>query len=223
MNQFFRLVRPMLTFTLMGLVSMAGMAQSAQAPSKVEEIKPLAEKIANVEVMLENHFNTLRGSLYTEARGYDVENPGNNWQYQVYQFGGKKYAVGWMLFQDRDSKHFVTNFLFFKEKEPGKLSFISGETGVDGRLEKIMFVNAVKSLADPVVVLIGSQFVYAGQMDSSPSLMNYDPGESKIAAVEPQTERIIVSLQDPTGAASEKFFDWNDTAKRFMMNFTGKR
>jgi hypothetical protein len=175
------------------------------------------------EIMLENHFATLRSSLYTPARGYSLVDPANNWQYQVYQFDGRKYAVGWMMFQTAGAKSFVTSFLLFKEKEPGKLAFIGGETGVDGKLDRVMFAKVVRTLSDPVVILTGSQFVYVGMLDSAPGLMNYDPGDSKLVGVELLTDRIILGLKDSTGAATEKFFDWNDKAKRFMMNFAGKR
>ena len=72
--------------------------------------------------------------------------------------------------------------------------------------------------------MIGSQSLYVGLMDSSSGAMNYDPGDSKLVKVEVLTNRIILTLQGSSGgAASEKFFDWNDKSKSFQMNFTATR
>jgi len=195
----------LLAFPLMLLT-----AQSMAGSAAVEEITPASEKINNIEIMLDNHFATLRGSLYSAAMGYSPIDPKNVWQYQVYKYGDKKYAIGWVVFQDNDSKSFVTNLVFFKEKEPGKVTFISGVTGIDGNVERVMFGKVVEDLPDPVAVVVGSQFVYAGKMESDSGLMNYDTGKSKVARVELMSNRIILTLQNPSdGATSEKFFDWS--------------
>jgi len=203
------------------LAFVVGTAQAA--PVKVDELTATGEKLANVEIMLDNHFGTLKSALYSEARGYLPADPQNPWQYQVYQDGGKKYAVGWILFQDKDSKAFVTNLVFFKEKEPGKVAFIGGATGIDGKLTQVMFARVAGDLPDPVAVLVGSQFVYVGMMSSSPGLMNYDPGKSTVTMVELLSNRIILTLQDSSGGTSVRFFDWNSAAGRFMMNLTATR
>lgn len=221
MNTLSAIVRLPLMLLLLGLPVLAGVAQTA--PVKVDPIVPATEKIPNVEVMLDNHFNTLRSSLYTDARGYSPMDPNSAWQYQVYQSDGKKYAIGWVVFQNNDSKNYITSLLFFKEKEPGRVSFAGGASGIDGKVQQVMFAKIVGGLPDPVAVVVGSQFVYVAKMESSPGVMNYEPGSSnKLAKVELFTNRIILTLQGAS-ATSEKFFDWNDQSKSFAMNFTAKR
>jgi hypothetical protein len=214
---------------ILGLLACPLMPLAAQATAgsaAVEEIAPSTEKISSVEVMLDNHFSTLRGSLFSTARGYSPADAKNPWAYQAYQVGGKKYAIGWVMFQDNDSKKFVTNLIYFKEKEPGKMAFTSGVTNMDGRVEKVMFAKVAADLADPTIVVVGSQYVFADSIAgaSGLGLMNYDPGKSKIAQVELMTNRIIVSLKNPDdGTTSEKFFDWSSAGKSFQWNFKATR
>jgi hypothetical protein len=217
--------RILAAIALMSLLALPIFAQDAPTFAAVGEIKATGEKLANVEVMLDNQYGTLKSTLYSPARGWapvDAQDPS---QYLVYQFDGKKYAVGWIPFVSTDGKYSVTSFLFFKEKDPGKVSFVGGIGGQDGKLSQVMFAKLVPSLPDPVLVLVGSEYVYVATMDSSSGIMNFDPGsDNTLKKIELFTNRLILTIQDAYGdPPSEKFFDWSDASKRIQMNFSGKR